>query len=108
MSSQPTPVSVGWVPDRRRLVPYTLVRSFPGSMMDSDAPPHSDPFKTVSAAAMHSWLPADLFAGFPAMSSDTVIPADEQQRIIFFNPAATQSFRWRATEVGSRPPLTPL
>src|SRR5258708_1126668 len=108
MSSQPTPVSVGWVPDRRRLVPYTLVRSFPGSMMDSDAPPHSDPFKTVSAAAMHSWLPADLFAGFLAMSSDAVIAVDEEQRIIFCNRGAEQIFGWRASEVGGRPLATLL
>ncbi|HEX9483311.1 MAG TPA: PAS domain-containing sensor histidine kinase [Gemmatimonadaceae bacterium] len=77
-------------------------------MMDSDAPPHSDPFKTVSAAAMHSWLPADLFAGFLAMSSDAVIAVDEEQRIIFFNRGAEQIFGWRASEVGGRPLATLL
>jgi PAS domain S-box-containing protein len=52
---------------------------------------------------MNSQLPAELFAGFLAMSSDAVIAIDDAQRIVFFNRGAERIFGWQASEVGGLP-----
>ena len=66
-------------------------------------PSKSEQQSAVSAATMNLQLPADLFAGFLAMSSDAVVVIDEAQRIIFFNRGAERIFEWKASEVGGLP-----
>ena len=99
------------MPEFPRSLPYSCVGSFPDTLMGSDSPGRSsstDPFAAVLNAAMNTWLPADLFAGFLAMSSDAVIAVDDEQRIIFFNAGAEHIFGWRAAEVGGLPLATLL
>ena len=50
-------------------------------------------------AEMNHPLPAGLYAGLLAQSSDGIVAVDDQQRIIFFNAGAEQMFGYTAAEV---------
>ncbi|MES2180384.1 MAG: PAS domain-containing sensor histidine kinase [Gemmatimonadota bacterium] len=54
-------------------------------------------------AAMNHPLPADMFAGFVALSSDAVIAVDHEFNIVFFNAGAERIFEWTAEEIWGKP-----
>ncbi|HET7457510.1 MAG TPA: PAS domain-containing sensor histidine kinase [Gemmatimonadaceae bacterium] len=67
-----------------------------------------DAVRIAAASARGNPLVVDaLFAGMAAIAADAIIAIDDEQRVIFFNAGAEQTFGWSASEMLGEP-LTKL